>query len=74
MNGLDKAILLHLAMDGPNINWNVLNILKLYKNSEDSSCTQHTVHGALKDGFQKSSWKIDDLLKCAFWLLNDSSK
>ena len=36
------------------------------------SCAQHTIHGALKDGFQKSTWKIDKLLKSTFWLLHDS--
>ena len=53
-------------MDGPNVKWNVLNIwdVKLLesesfpKTLKIGSCTQHTVNGAFKDGFQKSSWKI----------------
>ena len=66
-------------MDGPNVNWNVLNILddklesgNFPKTLNLGSSAQHTVHGVFKDGFQKSSWKIDNLLKSAFWLLNDS--
>ena len=79
MKGLDKANLLQLAMDGPKVNWNVLSILNDKLESENfsktidiGSCAQHTIHGAFKDGFQKSSWKIDKLLKSIFWLLNDS--
>ena len=78
MEGLDKVNLLQLAMGRPNVNWNVLNILDDKLKSENSpktldigSCSQHTVHGAFKDGFQKSSRKTDSLLKSAFWLLND---
>ena len=79
MKGLDKVKLLQLAMDGPNVNWNVLNILDDKLESENSpqnlnigSCALHAVHGAFRDGFQKSSWKTGNLLKSAFSLLNDS--
>ena len=66
-------------MDEPNVNRNVLNILDDKLESENfpkalniGSCAQHTVHGAFKDGFLKT-WKIDNLLKSVFWLLNDSA-
>ena len=52
---------------------NVLNILDDKLESENFpktlnivSCTQHTVRGAFKAGFQNSSWKIDNLVKSAF--------
>ena len=73
MRDLHKAKLLQLAMRGPNLNWNVLNILrdKLEfsepKTLNIGSCTQHTVHWTSKGGFQKSSWKIEKLFKSAFW-------
>ena len=76
---VNKAKLLQLAMDGPNVNWNVLNIMDNKLGSENfpktlniGSCAQRTVYEAFKDGFQKSFWKIGNLLKSAFWCLNDS--
>ena len=73
VKGIDKAKLLLLAMDWPNVNWNVCNILDDTLESENfpktlniDSCTQHTIHGTFKDGFQKSSWKKDNLLKTTF--------
>ena len=56
-------------MDGPNVNWNVLNILDDKLESENFAKTFHQV---FKIGFQKPSRKVDYLLKSAFWLLNDS--
>ena len=47
---------MQLPMDGPNVKWNVLNILDDKLESENfpktlniGSCAQHTVHGAFKD-------------------------
>ena len=58
MKGFDKAKLMELAMDQPNVNWNVLNILDDKLESENfpktlniGSCAQHTIHGAFKNGF-----------------------
>ena len=36
------------------------------------SCAQHTISGSLKNGFQKSTWNMDKLLKSIFWILHDS--
>ena len=62
---VNKAKLLQLAMDGPNVNWKVLNIMDNKLGSENfpktlniGSCAQRTVYEAFKDGFQKSFWKI----------------
>ena len=56
MKGLGKAKLLQLAMDGPNVKWNVLNILDDKLESENfpktlniGSCAQGM--GTFKDGF-----------------------
>ena len=56
MKGFDKAKLLELAMDQPNVNWSVFNISddkleNFPKTLNIGSFAQHTVNGAFKDGF-----------------------
>ena len=70
---------LQLAMDGPSVNWSVLDMLdnkleenNLSKTINIGSCSQHTVHGALKVGATKTEWGIDKILKALFWILSDS--
>ena len=70
---------LQLAMDGPNVNWNVLDGLdeQLIENGHTKtinigSCAQHIVHGALQNGFCKTDWNIDKVLKSMYFLCNDS--
>ena len=79
MSELEKNKLLQLAMNGPNVNWNVLDLLddklvsdNFSKTLDIGSCAQHTIHGSLKNGFQKSTWNMDKLLKSIFWILHDS--
>ena len=36
------------------------------------SCAQHIVHGALQNGFCKTDWNIDKVLKSMYFLFNDS--
>ena len=78
MGELEKNKLLQLALDGPIVNWNVLDLLDDKLVSDNFSKTlnigrsvQHTVDGSLKNGFQKSSWNMDKLLKSIFWILHD---
>ena len=66
-------------MDDPNVNWNVLDGLdeQLIENGHTKtinigSCAQHIVHGALQNGFCKTDWYIDKVLKSMYFLLNDS--
>ena len=70
---------IQLAMDGPNVNQNILDGLEeqLIENGHTktiniSSCAQHIVHGALQNGFCKTDWNIDKVLKSMYFLLNDS--
>ena len=70
---------LQLAMDGPNVNWNVLDGLdeQLIENGHTKtinigSCAKHIVHGALQNGFCKTDWNIDKVLKSMYFLLNDT--
>ena len=58
MKGFNKTKLMEPAMDQPNVNWNVLNILddklesgNFPKTLNIGSFAQHTVNGAFKDGF-----------------------
>ena len=79
MGELEKNKLLQLALDGPNVNWNVLDLLDDKLVSDNFSKTlnigrsvQHTVDGSLKNGFEKSSWNMDKLLKSIIWILHYS--
>ena len=71
--------LLQLAMDGPSVNWNVLEMLDDQRAGKDlsktlniESCNQHIVHGALKNGTTITEWSIDNILKAMYWILHDS--
>ena len=63
----------------PNVIWNVLDLVddkfvsdNFSKTLNIGSCAQHTVHGSLKNGLQKSTWNMDKLMKSIFWILHDS--
>ena len=47
MKGLDKAKLLQLVMEGPNVNWNVLNILDDNLESENFLKTLNIVAASI---------------------------
>ena len=65
-------------MDGPKVN--VKFYEKIVKSREKAyhtlidiaSCSLHVVHGSLKSGIDKSSWKIKETLKGAFYVLHDT--
>ena len=74
----EKSKLLQLAMDGPDVNWNVLDLFDDKLVSDNFSkiliignCAQHTADGLLENGLQKSTWNMDNLLKSIFWILHD---
>ena len=65
-------------MDGPDVNWNLLDLFddKLVSHNFSKtliigSCAQYTSHDLLKNGLQKSTWNMDNLLKSIFWILHD---
>ena len=68
-------------MDGPNVNWNVLDgldeqLIKTIntintKTINIGSCAQHIAHGAPQNGFCKTDWDIGKVLKSMYFLLND---
>ena len=54
---LDQQNLLQISMDGPSVNWNVLNIISEKRNENEleqllviGPCSQHVLHGVFKNG------------------------
>ena len=79
ITGLDMAKFLQLSMDGPNTNWNVLNLVSNhlvesgYKNLIGiGSCSLHTVHGAFQTGATKTGWELNKVLKAMYKIFNES--
>ena len=61
ISSLNRGQFLQLAMDGPQVNTNILKLLEdklvsknMSKTVNIGSCTQHVVHGALKTGTKSS--------------------
>ena len=54
-------------MDGPNVNWKMLKLVKKDRKSQDTSspdmlelgsCSFHVVHGAFHPGQNSTNWKL----------------
>ena len=72
---LRNESLLQLAMDGPNVNWEVLTKLddKLVedgytKTLNIGSCAQHAIHGSFQNGSVKTGCGLQPILKSMFYL------
>ena len=70
---LSESKILHLSMDGPSVNWNVLNKLNNHLNekvipltTQIGSCNQHILHGALKMAMNQSAWSVGKILKALY--------
>jgi len=70
---------LQLSMDGPNVKWNVLELLQQERAKEErpeivniGSCGLHIVHGAFKTGIQTSERNIVKILKAIWQIFHDS--
>ena len=66
-------------MDGPSVNWVVLDKLDdlLVENGHTKtvhivSCAQHTVHGSFQTGVANTGWDIGKILKAMYYSLHDS--
>ena len=78
--GLSISRLMQLSMDGPNVNWKFLNMLKtdISHNNTDhelleiGSCGLHVVHGCFQTGHKASGWKIMSFLRSIYTLFKDS--
>ena len=77
---LDLKNLIQVSMDGPNINWKMLDLIVEDRNSNETypnlldvgSCSLHVVHGAFRTGMKQTGWRIDLLLKCVYSHLHDT--
>ena len=79
ISSLNRGQFLQLAMDGPQVNWNVLKLLEdklvsenLSKKVNIGSCALYFVHGALKIGTKSSEFDTDKILKSMLWLFESS--
>ena len=70
---------IQLSMDGPAVNWRLLQLLKdVLAELTDSklldigTCGIHVVHGALKSGFQASDWAIQRFIRSEFYVFRYS--
>ena len=79
IESLQKANLLQLSMDGPNVNWNVFEDLQSEIQLENGknllnvgSCGLHVIHGAFRSAMSETGWDIETLLTSAFCLFKDS--
>ena len=77
---LDPKKLYQMSMDGQKINVKFCEeIVESPKKAaihtliDIGSCSVHVVHGSLKTGIGKSSWKIKETMKGAFCVLHDTS-
>ena len=68
---LDLKTLIQVSMDGPNVNWKMLDLIVEDRNSNETypnlldvgSCSLHVVHGAFRTGMKQTGWGIDLLYK-----------
>lgn len=73
--------LLHVSMDGPNVNLSFLNKLEEHISNEYpdgkqlikmGTCGLHIVHGSLKTGLKSVDWDIFSILRNLYFLFKDS--
>jgi hypothetical protein len=69
-------------MDGPNVNWKVLALLKqeVWKKPDGSplflelgSCGLHIVHGSIGTAHSKVGWNLHKIFSAAWYLMKDCS-
>ena len=77
---LDMKKLLQISMDGPNVNWKLLDTIAEDRSSNEQypillnvgSCSVHVVHGAFRNGIKQTNWEIDLLLRSLHSLFNET--
>ncbi|XP_058873644.1 uncharacterized protein LOC117967216 isoform X2 [Acipenser ruthenus] len=78
---LDPKKLLHMAMDGPRVNWKFLRDLEVDRKEEDptlpdlinlGSCGLHVVHSSLQYGANETGWMLGELLGALWQLFHDT--
>ena len=77
---LDLKKLIQISMDGPNVNWKLLDSIAEDRSSNEQypillnvgSCSLHIVHGAFRNGMKQTNWGIDLLLKSLHSLFKET--
>lgn len=76
---LEKSKFIHLSMDGPTVNWNVLQLVDdeldsmgHSKTLNIGSCSLHILHGALGTAISSTDWNFAKLLKAMFKIFDES--
>ena len=79
MKDLNMKKMVHISMDGPNVNWKFPDLLKkdfwddeCPRFLEYGSCGLHVIHGAIETGHLKAGWKVHDMLSSAYYLFKGS--
>lgn len=78
-SGLNVKEMQQVSMDGPNVNWAFLGLLKK-KLADDfdssiiniGSCGLHVIHNSFKTGATASGWNIGQFLSGLYYLFKDS--
>ena len=77
---LDMKKLIQVSMDGPSVNWKLLESIAEERISNEQypklldigSCSLHVVHGAFRSGMKQTNWGIDLLLRSLYNLFNET--
>ena len=80
VSDLNVKKLAQVSMDGPHVNWKLLDMLEQDLSSQDQypdflnvgSCSLHVVHGAFHSGMLKTSWGIDSVFKALHNLFSEA--
>ncbi|GBN53613.1 hypothetical protein AVEN_197773-1, partial [Araneus ventricosus] len=81
LSDIPLSKILHVSMDGPNVNLSFLNKLEEHINNEYpdgkhlikmGTCGLHVIHGAMKAGLKSVDWDIFAILRNLYYLFKDS--
>ena len=78
MKDQDENKLVQISMDGPNVNFKMLQKINEERTANEShhlisigNCRMHTVHGAFRIGAEATDWRIKKILRGADIVLHD---
>ena len=79
LQSLDKAKLIQVSMDGPNVNWVFFEELRNFRDENDmnkllptGSCGLHSIHMTFKTGENSTDWGVKKILKAVYQIFHDS--
>ena len=79
LQSLNKAKLIQVFIDGPNVNWAFFEDLRKFQDENDMNklrpagcCGLHSIHLAFKIVENSTDWRVKKILKAVFQILHDS--